>query len=107
MISYSDIFPSLAGADIPSAKRADAIDDGEGDFDRDMDYVEERAFADQGPLTDMDLEEDAQILATLLGSIPSCMHAADIEQLLQDIPVKAPVAVAVHGQIDSSSYHAA
>jgi hypothetical protein len=31
-----------------------------------MDFVEERDFADQGPLTDRDMEEDAQILATLI-----------------------------------------
>ncbi len=45
----------------------------------------------------MDMEEDAQILATLLKHIPSCMNAADMEQLLQDIPVQplAPVAVPV------------
>jgi hypothetical protein len=71
MISYLVVCPSLAGADIPSAQRADATDDVEGDSDRDMDYVEERDFADQGPLTDMDLEEDAQILATLMECIPS------------------------------------
>jgi hypothetical protein len=51
-----------------------------------MDFDEERDFADQGPLSDMDMEEDAQILATLLKHIPSCMNAADIEQLLQDRP---------------------
>ena len=32
------------------------------------------------------VEEDAQILATLLKHIPSCTSAADIDQLLQDIP---------------------
>ena len=34
--------------------------------DREMDFDEERDFAYQGPLSDMDMEEDAQILATLL-----------------------------------------
>ncbi len=43
----------------------------------------------------MDMEEDAEILATLLKHIPSCMNAADIEQLLQDIPVQPPVVVPV------------
>ncbi len=43
---------------------------------RQMDFDEERDFADQGPQTDMDMEEDAQILATLLKHIPSCMNAA-------------------------------
>ena len=51
-----------------------------------MDFDEERDFADQGPLSDMDMEEDAQILATLLKHIPTCTNTADIEQLLQDIP---------------------
>ena len=58
-----------------------------------MDFDEERDFADQGPLTDIDMEEDAQILATLLKHLPSCINAADIEQILQDIPVQPPVAV--------------
>ncbi len=40
-----------------------------------MDSEEERDFADQDPLADMDMEEDAQILATLLKHIPSCMNA--------------------------------
>ena len=31
-----------------------------------MDFDEERDFAYQGPLSDMDMEEDAQILATLV-----------------------------------------
>jgi hypothetical protein len=39
----------------------------------------------------MDMEEDAEILATLLKHIPSCMSADDIEKLLQDIPVQPPV----------------
>ena len=43
----------------------------------------------------MYMEEDAEILATLLKHIPSCMSAADIEQLLQDIPVQQPVVVPV------------
>ncbi len=65
-----------------------------------MDFDEERDsdFADQGPLTSltdimMDMEGDAQILATLLKHLPSCINAADMEQLLQDIPVQPPVAV--------------
>ncbi len=49
MISYFDICPSLAAADIPSAQRADAIDYCKGDADRDMYYEEARHFADQGP----------------------------------------------------------
>jgi hypothetical protein len=47
-----------------------------------MDFDEERDFADQGPLTDIDMEEDSQILATLLKHLPSCINAADIEQIL-------------------------
>ncbi len=58
-----------------------------------MDFDEECDFADQGPLTDIDMEEDAQILATLLKHLPSCINAADMEHLLQDIPVQPPVAV--------------
>ena len=60
-----------------------------------MDFDEERDYADQDPLTDMDMEEDAEILATLLKHIPSCMSADDIEKLLQDIPVQPPVVVPV------------
>ncbi len=58
-----------------------------------MDFDEERDFADQGPLTDIDMEEGTQILATLLKHPPSCINAADMEHLLQDIPVQPPVAV--------------
>ena len=52
-------------------------------------------FADQGPLTDMDMEENAEILSLLLKHIPSCIDAADIEQLVQDIPVQPSVVVPV------------
>jgi hypothetical protein len=62
-------------------------------LDRAMDADEERDYADQDPLSEMDMEEDAEILATLLKHIPSCISAADIEQLLQDIPVQPPVVV--------------
>jgi hypothetical protein len=41
----------------------------------------------------MDMEEETQILAILLKHITSCTNAADIEHLLQDIPVQPPVAV--------------
>jgi hypothetical protein len=60
-----------------------------------MDFLEERDsdFADQGPLTDRDMEEDSQILATLMKHLPSFMNAADIEQLLQDNPEPPPVVV--------------
>ena len=58
-----------------------------------MEFDEERDFADQGPLTDIDMEEDSQILATLLKHLPTCIYAADMEHLLQDIPVQPPVAV--------------
>ncbi len=53
--------------------------------------------ADQFPLSDRDImmEEDNQILATLLKQIPSGKTAADIDQLLQDIPVQPPVVVPV------------
>ena len=55
-----------------------------------MDFDEEGDFADQSHLTDIDMEEDAQILEILLRHLPSCMNAADIEQLMQDIPVQPP-----------------
>jgi hypothetical protein len=77
---------------------ADANDSGherDADLDRPMDADEERDYADQDPLSDMDMEEDAEILATLLQHIPSYMNADDIEQLLQDIPVQPPVVVPV------------
>jgi hypothetical protein len=35
-----------------------------------MDSDEERDYADQNTLSDMDMEEDAEILATLLKHIP-------------------------------------
>ncbi len=60
-----------------------------------MDSDEERDFADQGPLTDMDMEEDAKTFALLLKHMPSCIVAADIEQLVQDIPEKPLVVIPV------------
>ncbi len=51
-----------------------------------MDADEERYYDDQDPLSGMDMEEDAEILATLLKHIPSCLNAHDIEELLKDIP---------------------
>ena len=86
----------FAAAAPAPAQRADANDGGnerDADLDRAMDADEERDYADQDPLSEMDMEEDAEILATLLKHIPSCMSAADIEQLLQDIPVQPPVVV--------------
>ena len=52
-----------------------------------MDADEERDFADQDPFSDMDMEEDAEIFATLL------QHMA--ATCLQDIPVQSPVVVPV------------
>ena len=60
-----------------------------------MDADEARDYADQDPPSDMDMEDDAEILATLLKHIPSCMNADDIEQLLQAIPDQPPVVVPV------------
>ena len=74
---------TFAAVDLPQALPADAIDS-EHDEDREMDFDDERDFANQGPLSDMDKEEDALILATLLKHIPTCTSAADIEELLQD-----------------------
>jgi hypothetical protein len=79
----------LAGADISPAFRTDH----DSDSDRVMDSDEERDYADQGPCSDSDLDGDTQILATLLKLIPGCINAADIELLLQGIPVQPPVAI--------------
>jgi hypothetical protein len=59
-----------------------------------MDFEDDRDFADQVPLTDMDIEVDAEMLALLLKHMPSCI-AADIEQLVQEIPVQLAVMVPV------------
>ena len=56
---------------------------------------EARDYADRFPLSGRDMEEDNQILTTLLERIPSCKTASDIDQLLQDIPVLPPVVVPV------------
>ncbi len=60
-----------ATADPRPAQRADETND-DHESDRAMDIDEERDFADQGPLTDMDMEEDAEILSLLLKHMPSC-----------------------------------
>ncbi len=52
-------FSCLAAADPPAAQRADTTDD-DHEPDRPMDFNEERDFADQGPLTEMDIEEDTE-----------------------------------------------
>ncbi len=80
---------ALAGADFPPEIRTDY----DSDSVRVMDSDEERDFADQGPPPDFEIEEDTQILATLLKHIPACIHTADIELLLQDIPVQPPVVI--------------
>ncbi len=60
-----------AAADLRPAQLADETDD---DHEPDilMDIDEERDFADLGPLTDMDMEEDAETLSLLLTHMPSC-----------------------------------
>ncbi len=76
MISYTTCCGSLTAANpAPGpAQRADANDGGhhehDADLDRPMDSDEERDYADQNTLSDMDMEEDAEILATLLKHIP-------------------------------------
>ena len=80
---------ALAGADISPAIRTDH----DSDSGRVMDPDEERDFADQRPPSDSDLDGDTQILATLLKHIPECIDAADIELLLQDIPVQPLVVI--------------
>jgi hypothetical protein len=58
-----------------------------------MDPDKQRDYADQGPPSDSDVDGDTQILATLLKHIPECIDAADIELLLQGIPVQPPVVI--------------
>ncbi len=99
MISYmisQNFLPStlnhaaaLAGADISPAIHTDL----DSDSDQLMDTDEESDFADQGPPSDFELEDDTQILATLLKHILACIDTADIELLLQDIPVQQPVVI--------------
>jgi hypothetical protein len=97
VIMYKDAFPflfMLCSRRSSLAQPADETDD-DHEPDRAMDFDEERDFADQGPLTEMDMEEDAKILSLLLKHMPSCIDAADIEQLVNDIPVQPPVVVPV------------
>ena len=81
---------SLAAANLPPT-----LSSGDLDAHREMDPDDARDYADQFPLSDRDMEEDNQILATLLERIPSSKTASDIDQLLQDIPVQPPVVVPV------------
>jgi hypothetical protein len=53
-----------AAADPRPAQRADETDD-DHEQNRPMDFDEERDYADQGPRTDMDMDEDAEILCLL------------------------------------------
>ena len=74
--------PAAADPPIPPpAQRADATND-DREQDRPMDSDKGRDYADQGPLTEMDMEEDAKILMLLLKHMPSCIYAADTEQLV-------------------------
>ena len=66
-------FSCLAAADPPPEQRAVATDD-DHDPDRPMDFDEERDVGDQGPLSDMDMAEDEEMLALLLNS-GTCPHA--------------------------------
>jgi hypothetical protein len=91
LFSTRDHGAALAGADISPAIRTDH--DSDSQADRVMDTNEEREFADQGPTSDFELEEDTQILATLWRHILAYIDAADIELLLQDIPVQPPVVI--------------
>ena len=71
---------SLAAANLPPAQSSD-----DHDPHRAMDPDNARDYADQFPLSDRDMEEDNQILATLLQRISSWKTVSDIEQLMQDI----------------------
>jgi hypothetical protein len=71
--------------------------DGYHDPDRETGSIQVHDYADQGPLADRDMDEDTWILATvtLLKHTPYCLTVADLEQLLQEIPVQPPVVVPV------------
>ena len=80
-------FPDLlcpAAADPPPAQRADATND-DREQDRPMDSDEERDYTDQGPLTEMDMEDDAEILTLLLKHMPSCIYAGDISYMISNM----------------------
>jgi hypothetical protein len=64
MKMYSPYFLCLAAADPRQAQRVNETDDYR-DPDRPMDFDKERDYADQGPLTDMDMKEDTEILSLL------------------------------------------
>ncbi len=68
-IRRDDHTTAVAGANFPPAIRTDHG----SDSDQVMDSLKERDFADQGPPSDFELEEDTQILATLLEHIPACI----------------------------------
>ncbi len=80
---------SLGAANLPLVQRSDA---GEGCNDPDLEMDPDKVcnYADQGPLPDRDIEEDSEILATLLKQMAvtelyECrIIADDIEQLLQE-----------------------
>ncbi len=92
--NHSVCCSSLAAANLPPAQLSD-VSEGGNDPDREMDPDEARNHADQGPLPDRDMEEDNEILLTLLKHMPFCMNADNIEQLLQEIYVHLPAVVPV------------
>ncbi len=61
---HSHYFLCPAAADLRPAQRVNETDD-DREPDRPMDFDEERDYADQGRLTDMDMEEDSEILSLL------------------------------------------
>ncbi len=66
----------LATADPPPALRADATNE-DHEPKRPIDFDDERDFDDQGPLTDMDMDEDAKMLVILFKHMPFCIDAAE------------------------------
>ena len=66
-----------------------------------MDFDEARDFADQGPLPDMDMEEDALIFATLL------KHIIFIRDIVYDITYDMQVQgrKTYAGTLNSNAYH--
>ncbi len=75
--------------------------DDDHDPDRSMDFDYERDFADQDPLTGMDMEEDAEMLTLLLKQMPSCIDTSDIEQLVRDIPLRRERRTRGHASADT------
>ncbi len=60
-----DIIYDICSFAAPDSAQAHRADDRDADLDRPMDADEVCDYADQDPPSDMDMEEDAEILATI------------------------------------------